>query len=114
VRGSRVIEAGAGALVDRGDVDGGFVAHSELAVPRGHSAVACEPADAALDGVALLVALRVEDGAGGVPGIPFRTAWGCGLSPRWPAVITTGSGFGSCSHGRRILVDSPSRDRPSA
>jgi hypothetical protein len=40
------------------------------------------------------------------------TTWNCGLSPRWPAVITTASGFCRCSHARCTLVVSPPRDRP--
>jgi hypothetical protein len=47
-------------LVDRGDVDGGLVADGEFVVPGGRGAVAFEPVDAALHGVALLVDLRVE------------------------------------------------------
>jgi hypothetical protein len=41
-------------------VDGGFVADGEFVVSGGDGAVAFEPVDAALDGVALLVDLRVE------------------------------------------------------
>jgi hypothetical protein len=41
---------------------GGFVADGEFVVPGGDGAVAFEPVDAALDGVALLVDLPVEGG----------------------------------------------------
>jgi hypothetical protein len=40
------------------------------------------------------------------------TTRNCGLSPRWPAVMTTDSGFWPCSQARWILVVSPPRDRP--
>jgi hypothetical protein len=43
-------------------VDGGFVADGELVVAGGDGAVAFEPADAAFDGVALLVQAGVEGG----------------------------------------------------
>src|SRR5580704_3539932 len=46
---------GAGPLVDRGDVNGGFAADGEFVMLRGHSPVALESADTAFDGVALLV-----------------------------------------------------------
>src|SRR5437763_11582747 len=48
--------------VDRGDVDGGFVAHGQLVESGGHGAVLLEQVDAALDGVALLVRFLVEGG----------------------------------------------------
>jgi hypothetical protein len=43
-------------------VNGGFAADGELVILRGHSPVALESADTAFDGVALLVAFRVERG----------------------------------------------------
>ena len=47
-------------LVDGGDVHGGFVADGEFVVAGGDGPVALEAADAALDGVPLLVDLWVE------------------------------------------------------
>jgi hypothetical protein len=47
-------------FVDRGDVEGGFVADGEFVVPGGDGAVALEPVDAAFHGVPLLVLLLVE------------------------------------------------------
>lgn len=41
---------------------GRFVADGQLVVPRGHGAVALEPVDRALDGVALAVVDLVEGG----------------------------------------------------
>jgi hypothetical protein len=49
-------------FVDRGDVHGGFVADGELVVAGCHGAVALEPADAAFDGVALLVDVGLKSG----------------------------------------------------
>jgi hypothetical protein len=40
--------------VDRGDVDGDFVAHGELVEPGGQRPVLCELVDAALHGMTLL------------------------------------------------------------
>jgi hypothetical protein len=45
--------------VDRGDVDGDFVAHGELVEPGGHRPVLFELVAAALHGMTLLVKLRV-------------------------------------------------------
>jgi hypothetical protein len=45
--------------------------------------------------------------------MPSRTATNCGLSPRWPAVMTIDSGRWPCSQARCSLVVSPPRDRPS-
>ena len=47
------------------DPNGGQVADSEFVEAGGHGAVALEPVDAALHGVALLVGLRAN--AGGLP-----------------------------------------------
>ena len=44
-------------------MDGGFVADGELVVARGHSAVAFEAVDPALDGVALFVNLGLFEAA---------------------------------------------------
>ena len=68
-------KSGAEALVDRGDVDGGLVADGELVVAGGDGAVAFEPVDAAFDGVALLVAFRVERGR---TAATARCSCGCG------------------------------------
>lgn len=43
-----------------------------------------------------------------------RTGSNCGESPRWPAVLTTLSGFCPCSTARWILVVRPPRERPRA
>src|SRR5918912_3332201 len=48
--------------VDRGYLDGGFVAHGQLVEAGGYGAVLFEQVDAALHGVALLVRLLVEGG----------------------------------------------------
>ena len=53
---------GSEPFTDGSDLEGGLVADSELVVPGGDGAVALEPADAAFDGVALLVLLAVEGG----------------------------------------------------
>lgn len=47
-------------FVDRGDMDGGFVAHGELVVASGHRPLTFEPVDATFHRVALLVVLGVE------------------------------------------------------
>jgi hypothetical protein len=47
-------------LVDGDDVDGGFVLDREFVVAGSDGAVAFEPVDAALHGVALSVDVRVE------------------------------------------------------
>ena len=49
-------------FVDRGDVDGGFVADGEFVEAGGHGAVAFEPVYPALHRVAGLVAFGVEGG----------------------------------------------------
>lgn len=49
-------------FVDGGDGHGGFVADGEFVVSGGHGAVAFEPVDAALDGVALFVGFGIEGG----------------------------------------------------
>jgi hypothetical protein len=46
---------------DGGDVEGGLVADGELVVAGGDGTVALEPVDPGLNGVPLLVPLRVED-----------------------------------------------------
>src|SRR5229473_646484 len=53
---------GSEPFADAGDVEGCLVADGELVVAGGDGAVALEPADAALDGVALLVLLFAEGG----------------------------------------------------
>src|ERR1039457_1189916 len=53
---------GSEPFADGGDVEGGLVADGELLVAGGDGAVALEPVDTALDGVALLVLLLVEGG----------------------------------------------------
>jgi hypothetical protein len=62
-------------LVDGGDVDGCLVADGELVVAGGDGAVAFEAADAAFDGVALLIQLGVEGGrAASVPAFVLAVA----------------------------------------
>jgi hypothetical protein len=75
-------------FVDRGDVNGGFVADGQLVVAGGDGAVALEPADAALHGVACFVQLRVEGGrpsAGAALGLPVADLvgllWDCAPDP---------------------------------
>ena len=57
-------------FADGGDVEGGLVADGELVVAGGDGAVALEPVDAALDGVALLV-LSLSKAGGLPPELPF-------------------------------------------
>jgi hypothetical protein len=64
---------GSDPFVDGGGVEGGLVADGELVVAGGDGAVALEPTDAALDGVALLVLLAVEGGR--APALPLRLRW---------------------------------------
>ncbi|MEV4582368.1 hypothetical protein AB0K16_55055 [Nonomuraea jabiensis] len=59
------------SFADRGDQDRGFVADGEFIVPGSDSAVAFEPVDAALDGMAPLVHLGAE---GGGPWVGSRSA----------------------------------------
>ena len=47
-------------MVDAGDVGGCLVAHGELVVTGGETSVLLEVAEAALDGVAVLVGSHVE------------------------------------------------------
>jgi hypothetical protein len=49
------------------------------------------------------------------PGTRIRpsTTWNCGLSPRWPTVITTDGGLWCWSQARHASVLSPPRERPS-
>jgi len=56
-------------------VEGGQVAHGELAILRRRASVAFQPVDAALHGVALLVDLGIDD-----PSVP-RTSTGPATTP---------------------------------